>query len=144
MDTGALPGNQDFVEVSDRPIDPGSLVSSVVRDDAGAVVVFLGTVRDHSEGRVGVTGLDYETHEGLVEEAISTIVAEARERWDLGAVAAVHRVGRLGVGEVSVGVAVSAPHRPEAFDAARFLIDQLKARAPIWKKELWAEGEEWV
>jgi molybdopterin synthase catalytic subunit len=144
MDTDALPGNQDFVEVSHRPIDPGSLVSSVVRDDTGAVVVFLGTVRDHSEGRVGVTGLDYEAYEGVVEETISAIVAEARARWDLGSVSAVHRVGRLAVGEVSVGVAVSAPHRPEAFDAARFLIDQLKARAPIWKKELWAEGEEWV
>jgi molybdopterin synthase catalytic subunit len=144
MDTGALPGNQDFVEVSERPIDPGALASLVGRNDAGAVVVFLGTVRDHSEGRSGVTGLEYEAYEGVVEGEIASIVAEARGRWELGAVAAVHRLGRLGVAEVTVGVAVSAPHRPEAFDAARFLIDQLKSRAPIWKKELWADGEEWV
>ena len=79
-----------------------------------------------------------------VEEKIADIVRDAAGRWDLEAVAAVHRLGSLGVGEVSVGVAVSAAHRPEAFDAARFLIDELKHKAPIWKKEHWDGGAEWV
>jgi molybdopterin synthase catalytic subunit len=144
MDPGGLPGAQDIVEVSERPIDPGSLVAQVVRGDTGAVVVFLGTVRDHSEGRSGVTGLEYEAYTGVVEAEISAIVAEARRQWGLGTVIVVHRLGRLEIGEASVAVAVSAPHRAEAFEAARHLIDQLKERAPIWKKEFWADGAEWV
>lgn len=144
MDHTALPGVDDLISVSEDPIDAGSLAARVGRDDAGAVVVFLGTVRDHSEGRQGVVALEYEAYTGVVEEKIAEVVGEARGRWDLGAVAAVHRVGRLAVGEASVGVAVSAAHRPEAFAAARYLIDELKARAPIWKKEFWDDGEEWV
>ena len=134
----------DLVEISNSAIDPQALVRAVALPDTGAVVVFLGTVRDHSEGRTGVTALEYEAYEELVEAKIGEIVAEARERWPLGAVAAVHRIGTLGVGEASVGVAVSAEHRPEAFAAARYLIDELKQRAPIWKKEHWAGGAEWV
>lgn len=144
MDHTALPGVDDLMSVSADPIDASSLAAHVGRDDAGAVVVFLGTVRDHSEGRQGVVALEYEAYTGVVEEKIAEVVVEARGRWDLGAVAVVHRVGRLAVGEASVGVAVSAAHRPEAFAAARYLIDELKARAPIWKKEFWDDGEEWV
>jgi molybdopterin synthase catalytic subunit len=142
--TGLSPNERDLVVVSPDTIDGAALVDAVRRDDAGAVVLFLGTVRDHSPGRARVTGLEYEAYAGVVETMIAGIVAEARERWDLGTVAAAHRVGALAVGEVSVGVAVSAGHRPEAFDAARYLIDELKARAPIWKKERWAGGAEWV
>lgn len=144
MDDGALQDNGDLITVSADPIDPGYLSAHVARPDTGATVVFLGTVRDHSEGRHGVTALEYEAYAEVVEDEIGRVVAEARRRWSLGSVAAVHRVGRLAVGEASVGVAVSAGHRPEAFDAARFLIDELKARAPIWKKEFWEDGEEWV
>jgi molybdopterin synthase catalytic subunit len=144
MDHTALPGVDDLISVSEDPIDAGALATHVGRDDAGAVVVFLGTVRDHSEGRQGVVALEYEAYTGVVEEKIAEIVGEARGRWNLGAVAVVHRVGRLAVAEASVGVAVSAAHRPEAFAAARYLIDELKSRAPIWKKEHWAAGAEWV
>jgi len=145
MDPTTVPAERgDFVAVSEEPIDPAALVALVTRNDAGAVVLFLGTVRDHSDGRRGVTRLEYEAYREVVEDKIREIVREVRGRWELAAVAAAHRVGSLGVGEVSVGVAVSSPHRPEAFAAARALIDELKQRAPIWKKEHWPGGAEWV
>jgi molybdopterin synthase catalytic subunit len=145
MDHDTVPHPRgDLIEVSEGIIDPAALVRAVSRADGGAVVVFLGTVRDHSAGRPGVTHLEYEAYREVVEQKIGEIVAEVRDHWTLLAVAAVHRVGSLSVGEVSVGVAVSAAHRPEAFAAARSLIDELKARAPIWKKEHWPGGAEWV
>ena len=135
----------DLISVSAEPIDPAGLVAAVADPTAGAVVVFLGTVRDHSPGRDGVTHLEYEAYGEVVEDKIGEIVAEVRSRWTAVArVAAVHRVGSLGVGEVSVGVAVSSPHRSDAFPAGQYLIDELKRRAPIWKKEHWPGGAEWV
>lgn len=134
----------DLVSVAGEPIDPAMLVTHVADPAAGGVVLFLGTVRDHSPGRDGVTHLEYEAYSGAVEEVIAAILAEARERWPVRRVAAVHRTGDLGVGEVSVGVAVSSPHRADAFAAARYVIDELKQRAPIWKKEHWPGGAEWV
>ena len=106
--------------------------------------MFLGTVRDSSPGRAGVTHLEYEAYAEQVEAEIGRIVAEAHERWPIRRAAAVHRVGELEIGEISVGVAVSSPHRVDAFPAARYLIDELKSRAPIWKKEHWSDGAEWV
>lgn len=143
MDTVDIP-RPDLVSVSEAPIDPALLVEAVRRPDAGAIVLFLGTVRDHSEGHPGVTHLEYEAYSEVVEAKIQEIVDETRSRWDIGSVAALHRIGSLGVGDESVGVAVSAGHRPEAFEAARHLIDELKSRAPIWKKEHWDGGAEWV
>lgn len=139
-----LSSRTDLVSVSADPIDPATLVTAVSTPHSGAVVTFLGTVRDHSRGREGVTHLEYEAYREQVEAKIAEIVAEARDRWPLDAVAAVHRVGSLDVGEVSVGVAVSSAHRSDAFPAARFVIDELKSRAPIWKKEHWPGGAEWV
>lgn len=137
--------NNDLVEVSPDPIDPERLIAGVARSAAGAVVLFLGTVRDHSEGRDAVTHLEYEAYGGVVEDKIAEVVAEARQQWpEILSIAAVHRIGSLDVGEVSVGVAVSTPHRVDAFPAARYLIDELKRRAPIWKKEHWPGGAEWV
>jgi molybdopterin synthase catalytic subunit len=145
MDQDALRRPDDLVVVSSDPIEATLLVSAVGRSAAGAVVVFLGTVRDHSAERDGVIALEYEAYTGVVERSISEVVDEARQRWPLQAVAIAHRIGRLAVGEVTVGVAVSAPHRPEAFEAARYLIDELKRRAPIWKKEITEDGDEgWV
>ncbi len=144
MSRGDLSRWVDLVSVSAEPIDADALVGSVSRPESGAVVLFLGTVRNHSPGREGVTRLEYEAYTEHVEAKIAEIVVEARSRWPLEAVAAVHRVGSLDVGETSVGVAVSAGHRVDAFPAARFIIDELKARAPIWKKEHWAGGAEWV
>lgn len=136
---------RDHVAVVDRAIDSDALRGHVADPAAGAIVVFLGTVRDHSDGREGVTHLEYEAYDGVVEAKITEIVAEVRERWP-GVIrcAAVHRVGSLEVGEVAVCVAVSAPHRRDAFEAGHYLIDELKGRAPIWKKEHWPGGAEWV
>lgn len=134
----------DLVVVAPEPIDPSKLVDFVSAPQCGAIALFLGTVRDHSTGKVGVTHLEYEAYDGVVVGKIAEIVAEAREKWDLERVAAIHRIGSLAVGESSVAVAVGSGHRGEAFAAARYVIDELKARVPIWKKEHWPGGAEWV
>ncbi len=131
------------VKVGDEVIDPAALVDSVRRPDSGATVLFLGTVRDHSEGKTGVTHLEYEVYAEMVEPKITDIVSDAGGRWPVLSVAVEHRSGVVGVGEVSVAVAVASAHRADAFDAARFIIDELKERAPIWKKEFWPGGAEW-
>ncbi len=131
------------VSVGDEAIEGGDLVAEVGRAQAGAVVLFLGTVRDHSEGKTGVTHLEYEVYAERVEEKIAEIVAEATVKWPLLAAAVEHRSGRVELGEASVGVAVSSAHRSDAFEGARFIIDELKQRAPIWKKEFWPGGAEW-
>jgi len=115
-----------------------------VRHDCGAVVLFSGTVRDHADGRAGVDHLTYEAYERAVVPRFAEIAAELRRRWpSTGRVVIWHRAGALGLGESSVVVAVSAPHRAEAFEAARFAIDTLKESAPIWKHEVWSDGSGW-
>jgi molybdopterin synthase catalytic subunit len=110
----------------------------------GAVVLFTGTVRDHAEGRPDVSSLTYEAYDEEVAPRLASIAAEARRRWpSVGRMVLIHRVGTLTVGEASVVVVASAPHRDEAFAAARFGIDTLKASVPIWKRETWSGGEEW-
>ena len=132
------------MSVSADPIDAASLLASVSHPAAGASVLFLGTVRDHSPGRSGVTRLEYEAYREVVEDKIRSIVDEAAERWPVLRAAVVHRVGTLEVGEVTVAVAVSSAHRADSFEAGRYLIDEVKKRAPIWKKEHWPGGAEWV
>ena len=135
---------RDVVRVSESALDPAALVALVSDPTAGAVVSFLGTVRDHSLGKTGVTHLVYEAYQEVVEAKIAELVASARDTWPLIAVAVEHRVGRVEVGEPSVVVVVSSAHRPDAFAAARFLIDELKAKAPIWKQEHSPQGAEWI
>jgi molybdopterin synthase catalytic subunit len=110
----------------------------------GAVVSFVGTVRDHSAGRPQVTALEYEVYPELAVRRLGEVASSATGRWPtIGRLALLHRVGRLSVGEASVAVAVSTPHRGEAFDAAEYCIDTLKHTVPIWKLETWAGGTEW-
>lgn len=134
----------DFVVVGPGPINAEALLAEVTTPRCGAVTLFLGTVRDHSDGIDGVTHLEYEAYDGIAEEKIAEIVAEARGKWEIEKVAVMHRVGSLTVGEASVAVAVGTGHRAEAFAAGRYIIDELKARVPIWKKEHWPGGAEWV
>jgi len=134
----------DVVRVGPDPIDPGAVVARVVDPAAGATTLFLGTVRDHAPGKTAVTHLEYEAYSGVVEAKIDEIVAEARDHWDLCRVTVEHRTGTVVVGEPSVAVAVSSAHRAEAFAAARYVIDELKHRVPLWKKEHWPGGAEWV
>ena len=140
----AIGEHRDEVVVSTAEINLAELGLAVQDPTAGGVVTFLGTVRNHSPGKVGVTHLVYEAYDELVEEKILEIVTEARQKWDLVAVKVSHRLGRVEVGDASVAVAVSAAHRAQAFEAARYLIDELKRRAPIWKQEHWPGGEEWI
>jgi len=134
----------DYIQVREHPLNLGALLDQVRRPGAGALVLFVGTVRDHAGPRTGVTHLEYEAFVGEVERSVSAIVAGVRSRMAVTAVAVEHRVGVVAVGEPSVAVAVSAEHRAEAFSAAAAIIDELKASAPIWKKEHWEGGAEWV
>jgi molybdopterin synthase catalytic subunit len=133
-----------MVELTTDSIDYHTLSERVRRPDCGGVVLFLGTVRDLTDGRVTVA-LDYEAYPAMAQKKMAEIEADVRQRWPVGEVMMVHRLGRLEVGEVSVAVAVSCPHRAEAFAACRHAIDRLKELVPIWKKENWADGTtEWV
>jgi len=137
--------NDDWVGLSAEPIPVGRAVAWAERPHCGAVVLFTGTVRDHAEGRPGVTALEYEAYEEEVCPRLTAIVAEARRQWPaLGRLGVLHRVGLLDVGETSVLVVASAPHRAEAFDAARLCIDTLKATVPVWKHETWDGGSDWA
>lgn len=124
-----------MVRLTQEPIDFAAVTEAVRSPHCGAVALFLGTVRDITGDEI-TEYLDYEAYPPMAEKKMAAIEAEARSRWTLGEVALVHRTGRLGVGEISVAVAVSAPHRAEAFEACRFAIDTLKQVVPIWKKDV--------
>jgi molybdopterin synthase catalytic subunit len=127
-----------------EPIDDHALTERVRRRACGAVVTFLGTVRDLTEGRV-TASLDYDAYPEMAEKKLAKIEADTRARWPVGDIVLIHRLGHLDIGEISVAVAVSCPHRAQAFEACRFAIDRLKEIVPIWKKENWADGTtEWV
>ena len=125
-----------------EPIRVDALLDAVRDPGAGAVVLFLGTVRDHSRGR-NVHHLEYEAYDTLARAEMTRIAAHAAQQWGVR-MAIVHRLGTLAIGEISVALAVAAPHRRDAFDAGRYAIDTLKQTVPIWKKEVWAEGAEWI
>lgn len=125
-------------------IDMAALVRAVRNESCGAIATFAGVVRDRSDDDRPVTGLSYEAHESMAAAEFERIAGEARERFGPCAVAVVHRTGDLRIGEIAVGVAVASPHRAQAFDACEYVIDELKSRAPIWKKEQYAGGSgEW-
>ena len=137
--------NDTWLELTAEVLDVGAAYEWAIRPSCGAVVVFSGTVRDHSDGRSGVHVLSYEAYEEAVVPKLAAVAQEMRRQWaTIGRIALIHRVGELALGESSVLVVVSAPHRPEAFDAARFGIDALKATVPIWKRESWSDGGDWA
>ena len=134
----------DWIEVTDHPLSVERAVAWATLPDCGAVVTFCGVVRDHSEGRQSVTALEYEVYPEQALARLADVAASARGRWPMiGRLALLHRTGRLRVGEASVLVAVSTPHRGEAFDAGEYCIDTLKRTVPIWKRETWAGGTDW-
>jgi len=132
----------DFL-LSEGPLSLERVVAEVASDDAGAVATFIGTTRAQSRGRE-VVRLEYEAYEGMAESEMARIAAELREHHDVIAVAIHHRVGRVEIGETSVVIAVSAAHRAAALEACREAIDTLKQTVPLWKKELYVGGEEWI
>lgn len=125
-------------------IDPASVLARVGADEDGAAVLFLGVVRNHADERP-VRGITYEAYEEMAAPVLAEIAREAAERLGTDRLAVVHRVGELSVGEVSVAIAASSPHRAEAFDATRYVIEEIKKRLPVWKKEHYADGgADWV
>jgi molybdopterin synthase catalytic subunit len=134
----------DWISITEHPLSPDELSNWVVRPNCGAVVTFSGVVRDHSSSRENVIALEYETNAALAQQRLHDVVDEARKRWPaLERVAVHHRIGRVELSVSTVVVAVSAPHRDVAFEAARFCIDALKASVPMWKRELWEGGSAW-
>ena len=139
----------DWLGLTEQPLPIGAVYEWCLRADCGAVVLFSGTVRDHAVDdagalRSGVGHLTYEAYDEQVVPRLAAIAAEVRRRWpQTGQIALLHRTGRIELRESSVVAAVSAPHRPEAFEAARYAIDALKATAPIWKHEVWSDGADW-
>jgi MoaE-MoaD fusion protein len=139
----ATPPNTDLFLLIREPIDAAALVRHVRTADDGAVVTFDGCVRNQSHGRRTLY-LDYEAYESMALAKIREIAAQLHEKFSIDRVAIAHRLGRLQIGETSVFIAVSSPHRPAAFDACRFAIDTLKRTVPIWKKEYFADGAVWA
>jgi molybdopterin converting factor subunit 1 len=130
-------------ELTDQPLDPRRLEAAVARAGAGAICTFTGVVRDNSRGR-RTTRLEYEAYTGMAESQMRAIAAEIAERWPEARVAMAHRTGVLEIGEASVVVAVSSPHRGDAIAACKWGIDRLKETVPVWKKEFYADGEVWI
>jgi molybdopterin synthase catalytic subunit len=134
----------DWIALTAEPLPVADATAWAATPSSGAVVSFAGIVRDHSDGRSGVTGLTYEAYESEALRRLAEVAAETRRRWPVvERLALLHRTGDLALSETSVVVVVSAPHRPEAFEAARFAIDTLKETVPIWKLEHWDGGSDW-
>ena len=129
--------------LSEQSLSLDAVVREVAADDAGAIATFVGTTRAHSRGRA-VIRLEYEAYEGMAEETMAEIADELRARYDLIGIAIHHRTGVVGIGEPSVVIAASAAHRADALSACRDAIDALKLRVPLWKKEIYEGGEEWI
>jgi molybdopterin synthase catalytic subunit len=136
-------GGAGRCRLSERPLDPDAVARLVAGPDCGGLVTFHGAVRDRARGRA-IRHLEYEAYPEMAESEMEKVCAEAEARWPGARVAIAHRVGRLEIGELAVVVAAAAPHRDAAFAAARYAIDVLKERVPIWKKEVATDGEYWV
>jgi molybdopterin synthase catalytic subunit len=136
-------GGGELFEVTAEPLDPERVVAAVRRDEAGAVALFYGIVRNENVGR-RVLYLEYDAYPEMAAKVIREIATEIRERYPIAEIACQHRTGRLEIGETSLLVAVSSAHRREAFDACHAYVDALKERAPIWKKEVFEGGAEWI
>ncbi|HYQ87143.1 MAG TPA: molybdenum cofactor biosynthesis protein MoaE [Bacteroidota bacterium] len=132
-----------MIELTDKKIDVDRVIRSVEEPSAGGTSVFIGTTRNHSDGKE-VLEMEYQAYNPMALKKMNELAENARSKWKLTKVSIVHRVGRLQIGEASVVIAVSAPHRKEAFEACRFTIDTLKESIPIWKKEFFRDGEAWV
>jgi len=134
---------EPFIQITREPLDRNALVTAVTDPGAGGIVVFEGVVRDNARGKQ-VRYLEYDVYPEMAMQQIREIIAEAEKRWAVDRVAVAHRIGRLEIGEASVIIVVATPHRAEAFEACRYIIDALKTTVPIWKKEVAMNGEEWV
>lgn len=133
-----------LVRLSKGPINVPEVLDAVRAPECGGLALFVGTVRNHSGGKAGVLWLEYEAYESMALKKMYEIAATVRQLYPVKKLAMVHRVGRLEIGEDAVAIAVSTPHRKEAFAACKFVIDAIKSTVPIWKKEVFADGAVWV
>ena len=132
-----------MIFITTEPLDPEALTRAVRRDTNGGVVTFLGVTRRYTEGKE-VRYLEYEAYLPMAEAKLKEIAQEVQERWGIEDVAIGHRIGHLEIGEISLVVAVASPHREKAFQASQYAVDRLKQTVPIWKKEVFVDGEVWV
>ena len=132
-----------YIKITDQSLIPEEVIGLVQSAESGAVNVFLGTVRNTTKGKT-VVQLEFEAYQPMAEKEIDKIINVAVERWPINAIAIYHRVGVLAIGEIPVIIAVSTPHRQQGFEACQFAIDTLKETVPIWKKEIFSDGEQWV
>jgi len=132
-----------LIRVTDEVLRTEEAVAAVAAPEAGAINVFLGVVRNNNHGR-GVSYLVYDAYPEMAEKVMRQIAEEAREKFGLINVAVLHRTGRLEIGEASLLITVSGGHRAESFEGGRWLLDEIKKRVPVWKKEVWDDGEEWI
>ena len=130
-------------ELTDQPLDPAPLVAAVRRDESGAIALFYGVVRNENLGR-SVSYLEYDAYPEMAIKKMREVADEVRAQFDITDVGALHRIGRLEIGETSLLVAVSSGHRKEAFEACHYAVDRIKQIVPIWKKEVWTDGEAWI
>jgi molybdopterin synthase catalytic subunit len=136
---------QDVIGLQATPLDVSAAVVAISGDDSGGIALFLGTTRRDSVGGREVIALDYEAYAEMAIAQMKRLAEESRGRWPISRIVMLHRIGRVDVGQPSVLIAVSTPHRAEAFEACRFLIDQIKMEATIWKKEIWSDqSSTWV
>jgi molybdopterin synthase catalytic subunit len=132
-----------MLKIVEQKIDVQEVIDSVLSPECGAVAVFIGTVRNNSNGK-RVTGILYEGYRSMAEKTLNMIAGEISKKWKPSRVSIVHRIGKLKVGEPSVVIAVGTPHRKEAFEACRFAIEEIKKQLPVWKQEFYKNGKGWV
>lgn len=133
----------NLINITDIPIEPSDVIDLVKTPDSGAINVFIGTVRNSTKNR-DVKQLEFEAYNTMAVKEIDKIIAQAKKKWPISSMAIYHRVGVLEIGEIPVVIAVSTPHRQQGFEACQYAIDTLKETVPIWKKEIFSDGEQWV
>jgi molybdopterin synthase catalytic subunit len=132
-----------MISITSEPINYCKILEDIMDTSSGGTVLFIGTVRDHNDSKA-VLGMHYEIYKEMAEKNLAKIEYEAKTKWKINNFVAIHRTGQLKIGEVSVAVAASAEHRNHAFEACRYGIDQIKAKVPIWKKEVYKNGAQWL
>ena len=132
-----------LIKITDSLIDPSNVIDLVKTPDSGAINVFIGTVRNSTKNR-DVKQLEFEAYDTMAIKEIDKIIGQAKQKWPISSMAIHHRVGVLEIGDIPVVIAVSTPHRQQGFEACQYAIDTLKETVPIWKKEIFADGEQWV
>ncbi|MDW7694185.1 molybdenum cofactor biosynthesis protein MoaE [Flammeovirgaceae bacterium SG7u.111] len=132
-----------MIYISDKPLDISAALTATASESAGAIDIFVGTVRNKTKGRP-VVRLEFEAYDKMAESEMNKLAEEIKQKWPVEKISIIHRKGALEVGETAVIIAVSTPHRAASFKACRYAIDQLKERVPIWKKEIFEDGEMWV